>query len=40
MNGKQLIPNITSEMIKKFPDQTSFIINQVIDAVNELIRAQ
>lgn len=31
-----LIPRITSEMISTRPDQVSMILNQVIDAVNEL----
>lgn len=36
MNGQQLIPPLTPEMISREPDQTSFILNQVITAVNEL----
>jgi len=34
--ARQLIPRVTPEMVKNFPDQFSAIINQLIDAVNEL----
>lgn len=36
--AKQLIPRVTPEMLKNQPDQTTDILNRIIDAVNELIK--
>ena len=35
--SRQLIPHITSRMLKYEPDQTVAQLNRVIDAVNELL---
>lgn len=36
--NKQLIPRVTPDMLRNQPDQTTDILNHVIDAVNELIK--
>lgn len=33
---KQLIPKITSSMLRDFPDQVVKVINDLVDRVNEI----
>lgn len=37
MSKKQIIPYITSSDISQFPDQASYKLNLLVDAVNRLI---
>lgn len=34
--ARHLIPRLTPELMKSYPDQTCAILNAVIEAVNEL----
>lgn len=34
--AKQLIPRISAEMLRNFPDQVAKTINEMIDRLNEL----
>ena len=36
--SRQLIPRISSEMLRSQPDQTVKIINQIVDELNIMIR--
>lgn len=36
--AKQLIPRVSPVMLREQPDQTTEILNRIIDVVNELIK--
>jgi hypothetical protein len=36
MNNKQFIPRVTSEMIKKYPEQMAEVLNRIIDKINQM----